>query len=147
MSLYSFNIGTDAAVDVSVDGFPTPFSLGYVTNWGAKPNTQTVVIGVVTNGGKEVGRRVPKGYTGSFTVARQNGALEDLEQYFQDNFYNGGPEIYSTIHVTINNVDGTVSQYQFPNAILYMTNLGDNSREKEIDQTIEFWAPERVAVA
>lgn len=85
-----------------------------------------------------------QGCSGSFSVFR-SGA--DLEIYFSEgeqSYLLGGDQIPVTITETIRNIDGTYNQWQFINGVLDLSDGGDFNGNDVVEQTVTFYASQRL---
>jgi hypothetical protein len=87
---------------------------------------------------------VPDGYRLTFTITRAISTLEDLMVTFEQNFNTGQLISAGFINETIKNADGTVSTYQYTSVVIFVTDLGDISREKTITLKVEAMASTKV---
>lgn len=87
---------------------------------------------------------VPAGHKGSFKIKRTGPQLEDLQIQLKNIFYAGANVKAGYINKWINNPDGTQSRYQYTVAVFWMNEVSSGSREKEIDQTVEWLASDCV---
>jgi len=90
---------------------------------------------------------VPDGYKVDFTITRNVSTLEDLMVTYAANFANGTLIRPGFLNETINNWDGTISRYQYQNFVVFLTDHGDISREKNVTIKFEGMASNKVAIA
>lgn len=90
---------------------------------------------------------IPDGFKITFTFTRTGKELEDFA-LDQAAFFNAGNIVKSGfLNETITNADGSVSRYQYTKFVFFMTDVGDVSREKVVNQTAEGMASEKVRIA
>ena len=90
---------------------------------------------------------VPAGHRGSFSIKRTGSQLDDLQIQLKNIFYAGSNVLAGYLNKTTNNTDGTISRYQYTLAVFWMNEVSSGSREKEIDQTVEWMASDFVKIA
>lgn len=87
---------------------------------------------------------VPAGFKGSFTIKRTGPELENLLIAMKTVFYAGKNVQSGFINKWINNTDNTQSRYQYTLAVFWVGQLASSSREKEVEQTVEWMASDLV---
>lgn len=87
------------------------------------------------------------GYKITFTITRVNPDLEDF-QLAQTAAFNAGQHVKAGfLNETVNNPDGTVSRYQYTGFVFWLTDIGDVSREKNVQMKAEGYASDKVRIA
>lgn len=87
---------------------------------------------------------VPAGHKGTFSIKRTGPQLENLFIQLKNVFYAGSNVKAGYINKWINNVDGSQSRYQYTLAVFWVNQMSSGSREKEIDQEIEWMASDLI---
>ena len=130
MGVRSYNLGQDCNIDItSSSGATYSFStLGAdLISFDADPEINIVAIKPISNNGKERRRAERTAWKGTIVVSRINGDFERLEEIQTELYQSGEDDITFTIHQTVKNKDGSGSQseYQFPNATLWLSKGGN----------------------
>ena len=120
----TMSIGKDYAVDVVQPGGQV-LRIGNVTDFDAKPNTKDLksegIDGVVRHA------TIPGGWTLTFNMDRQDRVVDDFFAQFELDYYAGKTLRNCTVTETINEPDGTVSQWRYVGVAL---KLDDNGKRK-----------------
>jgi len=72
--------------------------------------------------------------------------MEGLMVINEANFNNGQIMSPGYLNETITNPDGTLSRYQYQNFVVFMTDIGDISRERVVSQRMEGMASVKVVL-
>jgi hypothetical protein len=148
----SFNLGKEASMTLTIVDPVTQqsipiFSLGKLKSFKASPKHETTIIEGVGDGGVPEARDSFHGLDITYSVARRNGILDKVAQVLQDNYYNGGKQVYATFTQTVPNQDGTTDQFQYPKSVLNIKDLGEYAGGgKEVDQNMVAFCPKRTAL-
>jgi len=89
---------------------------------------------------------IPDGYRIDFTITRTGNQMEGLMVINEANFNNGQIMSPGYLNETITNPDGTLSRYQYQNFVVFMTDIGDISRERVVSQRMEGMASVKVVL-
>ncbi|MFH7191632.1 hypothetical protein ACHWGL_32590, partial [Klebsiella pneumoniae] len=73
--------------------------------------------------------------------------LEDFQLAANTRFNQGNHERAGYLNETVRNPDGTVSRYQYTGFVFWLTDIGDVSREKNVNMKAEGWASDKVKIA
>lgn len=90
--------------------------------------------------------KLHQGWHGTFVYQRGS---NDLDMYFANqerNYYQGGDQINITIKETINELNGTISEFQFTECVLSLTDGGTYSGTTIVKQTVAFKARRKIPV-
>lgn len=90
---------------------------------------------------------VPDGFKIEFTISRGGSTLEDLSVLNAANFNGGKIQSPGFLNKSVTNPDGSVSRYQYTNLVVFVTDHGAISREKNVVLKLEAMASECVAIA
>jgi hypothetical protein len=90
---------------------------------------------------------IPDGYKITFSITRVNSGLEDFQLAANTRFNEGSHERAGYLNETVKNPDGTVSRYQYTGFVFWLTDIGDVSREKNVNMKAEGWASDKVKIA
>ena len=135
----NFNLGRDNSIILM-----GPFGrvdLVNVKSFDAKMETANVSVDRMD--GRQLRAELPKGWTGSISVARGNSALDDLFSNIEAAWYNAGTIIASTLYQYVQEADGSTSTYQFSEVSIKLDNAGQYAGDKEVDQSLSFMAGRR----
>lgn len=93
--------------------------------------------------GRPIRKNLPDGWTGSFGYDRSSPVFDDYFAQAEDDFWNGAnaPTIY--IQQTMNELDGSVSQYRFEGVTLDFADGGNFKSDEKVVQKIDFEATSR----
>lgn len=86
-------------------------------------------------------------WSGSFTLDRTDGTLDDYFSALEANFYAGLTEGPVSITETIQEVSGAVSQYRYTRVLLKYDDAGEFAGDKTVTQTVSFVAGRRIKIA
>lgn len=86
------------------------------------------------------------GWEGSFEVARMDGTVDDFFSTLEAARLAGANVQSGTIHQTVTNPDGSVSQYMFTGVQLVYEDAGSFEAIKEVRQKVGFMATARPKV-
>lgn len=118
----TFNIGRDGSQITIFDSIAGQVTFNGMVSFDTKPRTKELesegINGVTTF------RNVPNGHEGSFDFDRQDSSVEAYFAILEANFYAGLPPPTAIITQTINESDGSVTQFQFTGCALKLDNAG-----------------------
>lgn len=137
------NVGSDARFDIITAA--GTLSLPTLENFSSKPVTARSKVRPLN--GPPIHLKFPDGWEGSFSVARTDSTLDDYFAAEEAAQYAGANLAAGTIHETITEVNGTVSQYLYTDVQLYFDDAGEKDALKEIRQKVSFIASGRQKVA
>ena len=136
------SVGSDARFDILT---PTgALSLPTLLSFDAKKITHKTKINPLN--GLPINLQFNDGWEGSFDVARADGTLDDYFAAMEAAQYAGANIAAGTIHQTITNPDGTVSQYMFTGVQLYYDDAGSYKALADVTQRVSFLAQGRQKV-
>lgn len=138
-----YSVGRDITLNIN-----TPsglLRLSTITNFKASPNTEKHQI----RGLDGIRRPLvfPDGWNGSFEVARRDATLDQFWAQIESNYYAGSGIPGATITETINNPDGTVSQFRYTGVVLILEDAGDWRGNEAVMQRLSFEAEQRIQVS
>ena len=87
------------------------------------------------------------GHRFSFTITRTDSRWDQFQATREANIRNGIKNTSGTVQKSITNADGTVSRFQYQKAVMWVTDLGDVSREKLVQVKMEGYASSMVQIA
>ena len=136
------SVGSDARFDILT---PTGLlSLPTLLSFDAKKITHKVKINPLT--GVPINLQFPDGWEGSFDVAREDSTLDDYFALIEASQYAGANIASGTIHQSITEVNGTISQYMFTGVQLYFDDAGNWKALSDVMQKVSFMAQTRIKV-
>lgn len=143
MPINGFSIGKDVTLNINDQNGNLTF--GLITNFTAKPD----VVDKKVTGLDGLARHLifHNGWSGSFELERQNGALDDYWSLLETNYYMGVNQQSATIIETITEVDGSISQYLYTGVIFKLEEAGEWKGEDSVKQKLSFLASRRLKVS
>jgi hypothetical protein len=144
MPLNGYTLGRDATFTVVTPS--GTLTLNGLTGFKSKPVYEKLkskpLNGVVNNAA------IPQGHTGSFTIDRSDAQTDTYFAQIEAAYLaNGATMQAGTILETINEADGSISQWQYNGVVLMLEDSGDFEADKKVVQTINFEASTKVRVA
>jgi len=145
MPLNSLSVGRDCTVQVFDPNAGGVVTLKNITAFEAKPTT----IQLKSKGlnGIVIHATEPDGWSGSFMIDRNGANVDRLFALLEANYYNGINIQSQTITETIQEADGTISQYQFIGVALTYSEAGQWTNGKQVSQKIDWNASQRILKA
>ncbi|MHB8914413.1 MAG: hypothetical protein ACYC4K_01220 [Thiobacillus sp.] len=130
------SIGSDARLDISM---PTgTLTLPTLLSFKSHPTPHDIKVNPL-NGGP-IPLEFANGWMGSFDVARADSTVDDFFAMKEAAQYAGANIAPGTIHQTIAEVNGTISQYMYSGVILILKDAGEWKALSDVTQHIEFMA-------
>lgn len=140
MPINNFSVGRDISLSViTSDG---PLNLGLVTEFTSKQDTTEQKVKGLDGIIRPV--RFYDGWSGSFSVDRQNSGVDDYFTKLEANYYAGLNELPVTITETVQETSGAVSQYRYTGVLLKLDDAGDWKGDSTVKQKISFMASRRI---
>ncbi|MBU3625732.1 hypothetical protein ICN48_05720 [Polynucleobacter sp. JS-Safj-400b-B2] len=140
MSTLGRSTGRDLSIAI-VAGDGTNFNLGNILDF--KPKQEITKQRVKPINGKNAELVHIDGWSGSIQVERMSA---DIDNYFatqEKNYYNGISSQPCTMQLTINEPNGSVTQWRFTGGTLTFDNAGDWQQDKSVSLTIGFFFSSR----
>lgn len=138
-----FNVGRDVTLRVATTvGI---LDLSNLTSFKSKMD-DTVQKIVLVNG-KTRHLRFIQGWSGSFDLERGSSQIDAYFSLLELNQKLGVREPTASITETIQEVDGSVSQFRYRGVILSYPDSGEVAGDKSIKQSLNFMAEERPQIA
>lgn len=122
MALNTFNVGRDGYTLTIFDASGGQISFNGITGFDEKP--QYAALESTTIDGVTRHRDLPKGHTGTITLDRQDSGVQDYFAGKEADFFAGLPPDDIVITHTIQELNGTTSQYQYSMVSLSLTDAG-----------------------
>ncbi|CAB3784327.1 hypothetical protein [Pararobbsia alpina] len=145
MGINSFNVGRDGAQVTVFDSSVGQVTINGITSFESKPGM--VKLKSVDINGRIKHRPVPDGHSGTFEIDRQDASFD---AYFADaeaSYYAQLPPTAVIITQTINELDGSVSQFQFLDVALYPEDSGTYKGQDKVTQRFTFDAGTRIKIS
>ncbi|GGY07114.1 hypothetical protein [Paludibacterium paludis] len=143
MPIGEFSTGRDVSLDFIT---PTgPLRLAGLKNFSSKQDLTDKKIKLIN--GRTVHQRFFDGWSGAFEAERADSTLDDYFCALEDNYFSGNPENPITITETVNEPDGSISQYRFEGVLLKLDDAGAWKADETVPQKVSFVAERRRKVA
>jgi hypothetical protein len=118
----SFNIGRDGSQITIFDSVAGQVNFNGTISFDSKARTKELESETIT--GNTIFRNVPNGHEGTFEFDRQDSSVEAYFTQAEANFYAGLPPPTAAITQTINELDGSITQFQYTGVQLKLTDAG-----------------------
>lgn len=142
MPVNNQTIGKDISVTIVTATGVLNIPAAAITGWSSKP---------VTDNENRIGMDgvtrplvVPTGWSGSFSVDRLNGAIEDWWASLEAAYFAGQNIGAGSIQETVTNPDGSISQWRYTGVMFDFEDAGDREPTKVVKQKLNFMASRRV---
>ena len=139
MPLNGFNTGRDVTLTLTLPNGTV--STASVTKFSSKPVTKKSRI--VPLSGKVTNLVFPIGWEGSFMFDRNTPQLDNFWAAFEQAFNAGGAIPSGYLTETINETDGTVSQYRYTGVQIILDDAGTWEGDDTVKQSLDFVASTR----
>src|SRR5579859_6641768 len=139
----SFSVGRDLTLNIigyngTIQSFPLLLA------FDAKTATRQVAIkgmdGIVRY------LELPDGWSGSFSIDRQDSSIDDYFAALESDYYSGLNIQASSITETIQEPDGSVSQYRFVGVMFKFDDAGAWKGDSQVSVKISWCASRRIKV-
>ena len=143
MPMNGFSVGRDITLNIiGYDGAIHNFALS--THFDAKMLANKVAIkgldGVVRY------LEIPDGWDGTFTYVKQDDQLDAYFAALEASYYAGNNIPTSSITETIQNPDGSTSQYRFTGVMMRFDDAGAWAGDRDVTLKISWCASRRIKV-
>lgn len=136
------SVGSDYRFDIETAA--GTLTLPTLLDFDKKPTE--VMAKVTPLNGPPIPLTFPNGWEGSFSVARQDSTLDDYFAALEAAQYAGATIQGGYITETIQEVNGTPSQYMYPDVQLRFTDAGNAKATSDVIQKVSFVASARIKV-
>lgn len=143
MPLNGFSVGRDVSLDIVTPTGPIRFSM--VTKFMSKQDLVDKKIKGLDGITRHL--RFPDGWTGSFEIERQDSTADDYFAAQEENYYQGQNELPCTITETIQEVNGSITQYRYVGVLLKFEDAGEWKGDESVKQKVSFVSARRQKVA
>jgi hypothetical protein len=138
-----FNVGRDIGLTIVTQ--LGPLTLDTITSFKSK-QISTVQELILINGDPDH-LRFFKGWSGSFDIERASAVLDQYFAFLEQNYFLGIREPAASITQTIQEVNGSISQYRYPGVILSYDDAGEYAGDKSVKQSMTFVSKRRIRIA
>lgn len=138
-----FNLGRDIGLTIVTPQLG-PITLNTITSFKSKSDDNVQKL-ILINGITDH-LRFFQGWSGSFDLERASAILDQYFAMLEANYFRGIPEAAASITETIQEVNGTVSQYRYPGVILSFSDAGDFTGDKSVKQSMNFVSKRRIQI-
>ena len=145
MPMNGQTVGRDVSVDLYTSRGILAISAAAITSFDTKPqttNTASKGLDGITRYGV-----FPDGWTGTLSIDRLNGALDAFWAQIEADFYAGVNIQPGTITETIQEPDGSISQYRYTGVMFDFKDAGTKVGNQLVKQSLSFMAARRLRVA
>ncbi|AJG19071.1 hypothetical protein [Cupriavidus basilensis] len=141
----TFNVGRDGYQITIIDSNAGPVSFSGITSFEAKP--AFVKLKSVNVNGRIIHRNVPDGHSGTLELDRQDSSFDDYFANVEANYFAGLPPGAVFITHTINELDGSVSQWQYSDVALAPEDAGTWKGQDKVTERMTFDAGRKIRIA
>ena len=142
-NVYDFDLGHQNRV-VIVGPFGE-IQLPMTTDFDANPIIDKARVKRLS--GIPVEKHVPAGWEGKITFARKGPGADDFWSLVSSQWWANGTLNGATIFQYINEGDGGQTTYQFVGCAISLSKAGSWKASSEVEQSIDFFAGDRIKVA
>lgn len=137
------SLGKDISIVVTL-ATGASLSLSVITNFTRKQDTAKLkskgIDGIIRHA------VVPDGWSGQFDLDRAGAQLDTYFADLESSYYNGSTISNVTITETIEEVDGSISQYRYTGVALEYADAGAAEVDKFVRQRVNWMAAKRTKV-
>lgn len=138
----NFSVGRDCQLVLM--GPYGRLDLTHVT--GFESHQLTAPIRIDRIDGVQMAAELPKGWDGFFDLERGSSAVDDLIAQAEAAYHNGTSVPAGTLYQYVTETDGSVSTYQYENAVLKLAHAGAWRGDQSVKQRLEFFAAKRTRI-
>jgi hypothetical protein len=144
MPFQSFNVGRDVTVNFTNPLTGAAITWGLVTDFMSSPDTKSIESSPIS--APPVFADPPHGWRGSFTVDRNSSAVDAFFASLETAYWAGTTIPNATIMEYIQEINGTVSQFQYLGVSLKLDDAGSKKSQDKITQKISFRCSQRLQI-
>jgi hypothetical protein len=140
MSAFQFNVGVDTTLSIQTSAGPLYVSI--LTSFDSRQETTNLRSKGID--GTNYFAEIPMGWIIDFKVDR---ASDDVDTFFallESEYYADGQVTGATVSQLINNVDGSISEYQFTGCSFKYDRSGEWAGDRKVEQQFSARASTRV---
>jgi hypothetical protein len=138
-----YTVGKDVSLVIQTAN--GPISLNGMTDFTAKALTIDIKSKPMTSG-LPIHDYVPDGWSFSFKIDRMDASVDAFYATFEAAYYANAPLPPGIVYETIREKDGSVSQFEYTNAVIKLESAGDKAADKKVEQTLSGMASQRIQV-
>lgn len=139
MPFNQFNIGRDFVLDLTTQLGVQSFLIA--TEFSSKARYKSIESHALD--GTVRFAELPSGWEGHLAFDRGSAALDAFFAILEASYYGGVPILSATITETVNEVDGSITQWLYTGVVLQYDNAGDKKGDDKVMQRIAFKASRR----
>jgi len=144
MPVNNFSLGHDVQVTIYDASTQSIVQFPAQTGWQANPIYKNLKSGPLN--GPPIFAEVPDGWRGSFDFDRTNNSIDIYFANFEAAYYNGGNPLDGSITETIQEADGTTTQFVYEGVSMRLANSGQWRASEKVTQRIDWSASQRKQV-
>jgi hypothetical protein len=141
----TFNIGRDGLTLSVFDALLGQVDFDGLTGFTAKPRYKKLES--EGSDGVTRFRDVPNGHEGTFEIDRQDASVESYFAQKEANFFALLPPAQSVITQVVNELDGSVTTWQYMNVELALENAGDWKSLEKVALQVSWRASKKIQVS
>lgn len=145
MGVNSFNIGRDGSQITIFDSIAGQVTFNGTISFDSRARTKKLESENIT--GTTVFRNVPNGHEGTFEFDRQDSSVEAYFAQAEANFYAQLPPPVAVITQTINELDGSVTQFQYIGVQLDLTDAGSWKGLDKVNPKVGWVASKKIPLS
>lgn len=145
MPMNNQSVGRDVSLDLYTSKGILPITAAAITSFDTKPQT-TSTASKGLDGMTRYGV-FPDGWMGTLSIDRLSGQLDAFWAQIEADFYAGVNILPGTITETIQEPDGSVSQYRYIGVMFDFKDAGTKVANQLVKQSLNFMAARRIKVA
>jgi hypothetical protein len=142
MPTNNYTTGKDIQLVIQTQSGPLQLAL---TNFSSKARTTTITSTMLDGETNEA--YIPRGHDLSFKVDRMDTSVDDFWAQYEAAYYSGVNQLPGVVYETINEADGSISEWQYNGVVIKVDDLGDYAGDKKVEQTLSGFAKSRARVA
>jgi len=139
----SLTIGKDISIDVTLPNGQI-LNIDRVTMFDKRQETSRLA----SKGMDGIHRRaeIPDGWSGTISIDRGGPSIDNFFAALEANYYATGQLGVVRITETIQDTDGTTTQFRYDGVALKLSDAGSSSADKYVSQKIDWTAAKRIKV-
>jgi hypothetical protein len=143
MPANNFSVGRD--VSIVINGPNGQITLNGITEFSAKPATTTLKSKPLS--GIPQFAYIPDGWELSFKLDRMDTGADNFWAAYEAGYYNGNNQAAGTVNETIQEANGSISQWRYTGFVMKLDNAGDFSGDKKVEQSLSGMASQKISVS
>lgn len=144
MPINNFSLGHDVQVTIYDSTSQSIVQFPAQTGWQATPIFKSLKSGPLN--GAPIFAEVPDGWRGSFNFDRTNNSIDIYFANFEKTYYNGGNPLDGSITETIEEADGSTTQFVYVGVSMRLASPGSWRASEKVSQRIDWSASTRKQV-